>query len=605
MSKRALHDRHIVLAAIAIATGALVPISTSTPALAVAVLAALIALAARRPLLLAVALCTCTSMLAARSWAGLERRPARVIEDQWATLLTDPATVSGGSTGVELRLGHQRVSAFARGAPADAISRRLAGERVRLSGSMQPVTGVLRQRLAPRHIAMRLTIADVSGSKRADPMSALANSYRRLVVDGARVLPEALRPLFGGMVLGDDRGQSAELQDAFRAAGLTHLMVVSGQNVAFALLVASPLIRRGGLRWRLFATIGVLVAFGVLTRWEPSVLRAEAMAVVAATGTFVGRPAPAVRVLALAAGACMLVDPLLVHSVGFRLSVAACAGLVALTPPLQRRGVPMLLAASIAAQTGAAVVLVPTFGTVPLTSLPANVLAVPLAGPLMMWGLTAGPVAGLVPALRSLIHLPTHLILWWVAGVARWAAHLPVAPIGAVAALALAVGALGLGMGRATGRRLPVVTGALVTFAVVVSTLRPPSPVVGAALGPGTKLWVVDGRAVLAMGGRLDPRLLDELRARRVLRLDVLVVTKAGPAAADAAWPVVQAMRPRVVLAPEHHQLAKAKTARVGATVAVGGLVVRITGAGPPLELSVNNQAAAAVYGQRRDASAW
>lgn len=589
MSNRALHDRHVVFCAVAVAAGALMPRTTNAGLLALAGGFAVVTLAARRPLALACALGLCASVLAARSYAGLEPGPAVAVERQWATLLTDPATVTGGSTGVELRLGRRRVSAFARGAAADRLAVRLAGEKVRVTGSLQPVTGVQRARLAARHIAMRLTIDDVTESRAADPMSMLANGYRRLVANGAKALPGSLRPLFGGMVLGDDRGQSAELQDAFRAAGLTHLMVVSGQNVAFALLVATPLIRRGGLRWRLIATLAVLAGFGVLTRWEPSVLRAEAMAMVAAMGTFVGRPVPAARLLALAATVCILVDPLLVRSVGFQLSLAACAGLVGFTPLLQRRGVPVLLSASIAAQAGAAVVLVPTFGTVPLTSLPANVLAVPLAGPLMMWGLTAGPVAGLLPPLRCLIHLPTHLILWWEAGVAKWAARLPIAPIGLVGTIALAVAALGLGWGRATGRRAPVAAGAALAFAVVLSALRPPAMVSDRSVGSGAHLWAADGRTVLAIGGRVDSRLLDTLRALRVLRLDVLVVTKAGPAAADAAWPIMRAMRPRVVLAPEHHQLAGARTARTGAVVAMGALTVIVTGSGPPLEFQVRS----------------
>ena len=571
------------------------------PTVVVAALAAVVALSWRRPILLACALAILCSGLAARSWDGLRPGPSRVVRDEWATLLTDPATVTGGSTGVELRLGHRRVSAFARGDAADRLTRHLAGERVRVSGSLQAVDGVQRARLVPRHIAMRLTLDTVSATAAADPVSALANGYRRLVADGATALPVSLRPLFGGMVLGDDRGQSVELQDAFRAAGLTHLMVVSGQNVAFALLVATPLIRRGGLRWRLAATIAVLFAFGVLTRWEPSVLRAEAMAAVAASGSFVGRPVPAARLLALAAGACILVDPLLVHSVGFRLSVAACAGLVALTPPLQRRRVPLLLAASIAAQAGAAVVLIPTFGTVPLASLPANVLAVPLAGPLMMWGLSAGPVAGLVPALRAVIHLPTHVVLWWEAGVARWAAHLPVAPVGLAAFAVLTAAGVAIG----TRRRVPGVVGAIALLFVVASAMRAPAPVDDLALGSGAHLWVRHGRAVLSIGGRLPPRLLDSLRARRVLRLDVLVVSKAGPAAADVAWPVVQAMRPRVVLAPEHHQLARAKTARTGAVVQVGDVQITVTDGGPPLAVSVTDRATPAVYGQSRDSPAW
>jgi ComEC/Rec2-related protein len=385
------------------------------------------------------------------------------------------------------------------------------------------------------------------------------------------------------MVLGDDRGQSPELQDAFRAAGLTHLMVVSGQNVAFALLVASPLIRRGRLWWRFGATLAVLFGFGVLTRWEPSVLRAEAMAAVAAAGALAGRPIPGLRLLALACTGCLMLDPLLVRSVGFRLSVAACAGLVLLTRPLQQRRVPTLLAASIAAQAGAAIVLVPTFGSVPLVSLPANVLAVPVAGPLMMWGLTAGPVAGLLPGVAAVLHLPTRLALSWEAAVATHVARLPLAPLGMAAALFVLGAALVILLLRHHRVALSVVVG----VALIALSLRGPSPAMARELDDGATLWVIDRRSVLAVGGRVSPRLLDALRNRRVLRLDVLVVTRPGSAAAAAAWPIISALRPRVVLAPEHHQVAGAHTARSGAVAAVGAIAVRVTNAGPPLRISV------------------
>ncbi len=56
--------------------------------------------------------------------------------------------------------------------------------------------------------------------------------------------------------------------------------------------------------------------------------------------------------------------------------------------------------------------LVATFGPLPVASLPANVLAGPAAGPVMVWGLTGGLVAGLVGGpLATALHLPTRLML--------------------------------------------------------------------------------------------------------------------------------------------------------------------------------------------------
>ncbi len=575
-----------------VCTGAYTARPFATATVAVAALVALGGLGTRRWTVLAVGLAVVASAFGANALAGLLPPRPEVVKQRWATLLTDPARLDGGSVGADVRLGRRHVRIYARNDAGEALAFRLAGEKVQLSGALRGLQGVQRERLISRHIASQMSVDAVHAWKRGNVVASAANAYRRIVERGEHALPESLRPLFGGMVLGDDRGESAELQDAFKAAGLTHLMVVSGQNVAFCLLLATPLIRRGGLRWRLGCTLAALFCFGVLTRWEPSVLRAEAMAAVAAAGSFVGRPVPASRLLALAVTGCVLVDPLLVRSVGFRLSVAACSGLVVLTKRLQDRGVPLLLAASIAAQVGAAVVLLPTFGSMPLASLPANVLAVPIAGPVMMWGLVMGPVAGLLPPLAWLLHLPDRAMLWWVAGVARWAAGLPLAPLGPTAAVILVTGCV-IASWLWHSERTRVVGGAVagaVAVFVAFAAVMAPGATAAAPLGPGVSLWVVEGRSVLVVGGRVSSAVTQELRRRRVQRLDVFVVTRPGSSAADAAWPIVQAFRPRAVLAPEHHQIAGAKTARLGAVARAGPLQVRITDAGPPLEVEVTSQ---------------
>ena len=81
--------------------------------------------------------------------------------------------------------------------------------------------------------------------------TALANALRGA---GARRVPTHLAPvdraLLAGFLLGDTRGVPEALTEQFRAAGLTHLTAVSGENVAFVLALFAPLLRRLGLRGR-------------------------------------------------------------------------------------------------------------------------------------------------------------------------------------------------------------------------------------------------------------------------------------------------------------------------------------------------------------------
>ena len=154
--------------------------------------------------------------------------------------------------------------------------------------------------LVARHIAGELTVLRVDGWRTGDPASRLANGLRRTLVAGAAPLGPRARSLYTGLVIGDDRDQPADLADSFRGAGLTHLLAVSGQNVAFALALAGPLLRRLRLWPRLVATLAVIGLFGLMTRFEPSVLRASAMAALAATLAMPGQPISRLRIIGLA-----------------------------------------------------------------------------------------------------------------------------------------------------------------------------------------------------------------------------------------------------------------------------------------------------------------
>jgi competence protein ComEC len=109
-------------------------------------------------------------------------------------------------------------------------------------------------------------------------------------------------------------------------------------------------------------------------------------------------------------------------------------------------------------------VLIPVFGSMPLVALPANLVAVPLAAPLTMWGLVAGVLGGLArplsPAIPRLLELPTVGLLHALIAVADLASRVPVAVDGRAAWGLVALGALTAAGWRArrlrTHARVPV-----------------------------------------------------------------------------------------------------------------------------------------------------
>ena len=241
-----------------------------------------------------------------------------------------------------------------------------------------------------------------------------ANRVRQLLERGARTMDPVDRSLYLGFVIGDDRGQPPATIEAFRASGLAHLSAVSGRERGappgggVAGRSAGP-----GRRPRWAATLALIGWFALLTRFEPSVLRASVMAALAATAVVAGRPSRPVRILGLTVTIVLLADPLLVHSVGWWLSVGATAGIVVLAAPLAARlpgpgPVRLPVAVTMAAQLGVAPVTIAVFGPLPLASVPANLLAVPAAAPIMLYGLPAGLLAGACPdPVAHLLQLPT------------------------------------------------------------------------------------------------------------------------------------------------------------------------------------------------------
>ncbi|MBM3675735.1 MAG: ComEC/Rec2 family competence protein, partial [Actinobacteria bacterium] len=349
--------------------------------------------------------------------------------------------------------GGRTLLAVASGDAASRLRVLEAGDRITVIGTLGPLDGY-DARARWHHAVARLRVDDlVDFTGPTDPVLRAANALRRAVLRGAVGLPSTERALLEGFLLGDTRSIPESVVDDFRASGLGHLLAVSGANVAFVLALAAPVLRRLGLTARLAGGITVLVVFGAMTRWEPSVLRAVAMAGLVMLATYLGRPASAARVLVVAATLLLLADPFLVHSVGFLLSGAACAGIVTLSSRIAARlpGPQPLREAvgvTLGAQLGVTPVLLPVFGTVPLVALLANLLAAPVVGPLTVWGLLAGVVGGVLgPDVARVLQLPTLALLGWVRTVASLAARLPIAidtrAAWGIAALAVAAAAVG------------------------------------------------------------------------------------------------------------------------------------------------------------------
>lgn len=362
--------------------------------------------------------------LSGGAWSWQTRAPVESGPcEGWAQVRADPTWRNGRlATIVEINSRRMRVDAY--GSVASRLALRSSGEHVFVVGECTPLAEPVSTYDAVAHVVGRMRVDDVAERVgTGSPAVRASNRVRGLVADGVASMSTEMQSLFLGLVMGDDRAQSREMIESFRAAGMSHLTAVSGQNVAYLLAMMSPLLSYLTRSRRLLATFAIIAWFVMLTRGEPSVLRAAVMASLVALGGFLGWGLNARVVLAATTVVLLMIDPMLARSVGFALSVGATAGLAwysaTASDILGARGLRGIVASTVAAQAGTMVVSTLIFGVPPIVSLVANPLSIPVAGVVMTIGLPLSVVSALVQPVAPIVTLVLTPLVWWVATVAR------------------------------------------------------------------------------------------------------------------------------------------------------------------------------------------
>ncbi|GAA3987318.1 ComEC/Rec2 family competence protein [Streptomyces marokkonensis] len=402
-------------------------------------------------------------------------------------------------------------------------------------------------------------VAEPSGAQR------LAGRLRAGLREATGGLPADARALLPGLVVGDTSRVTPELEEAFKETDLAHTLAVSGANftIVLALLLGPPGLaqrseRRGlapglGLSLRTTALLGgaLALAFVVVCRPDPSVLRAAACGSVALLALATGRRRSLLPALATAVLLLVLYDPWLARSYGFLLSVLATGALLTLAPrwsaTLRRHRVPPRLAEALAAASAAQALCAPVVAVlsarVSLVGVPCNLLTEFAVAPATVLGfaaLAAAPVA--MPAAKGLAWCggwPAE----WIAGIARTGAALPGAgvdwPGSWTGAALLALVTLGVLL---VGRRLlrhPWWCGVCAVL-LVLAVVRPP-PLARVVTGwppPDWRMVMCDvgqGDAMVLAAGEgtgvvvdagPDPALVDHcLRSLGITRVPLVVLT--------------------------------------------------------------------------------
>lgn len=331
------------------------------------------------------------------------------------------------------------------------------GSRLRVTGILETPpedeTFSYRAYLARQgiHSLMSLPNVTVLAENEGNPLYRAIFAFKsRAQATIAQLIPEPQAALLTGILLGNDNGLPPDLAEAFRTTGMTHIIAISGFNVALlvAILVrlAEPFLpRRGAV---IFALLGISF-YTVLVGADASVVRAALMgSIYLVTNRWLGRPNFAFASLFLAGWVMTILRPFTLWDVGFQLSFAATLSLMLYADPLTqwaRRGLQRWLTRewvekvmgvlseavilTVAAQILTLPLMIGYFGQLSIISLLANALILPVQPAVMIWGGLATLVGLVVPAVGQLLAWVAWLFLGYTIWMVRLFAAVPGAAV--------------------------------------------------------------------------------------------------------------------------------------------------------------------------------
>lgn len=206
--------------------------------------------------------------------------------------------------------------------------------------------------------------------------------------------------ILSGFVLGERRGIPKETYKLFTDTGTLHLLAISGSNVALVVVIFFGLFRLLRIPYKisLILIFPLILIFSNVTGNQPSVVRASIMSSFFLFSLLIERERDLINIWALAALAILLVTPSAIFDVGFQLSFAATLGLIVWVPKLEKlflqgiknRFLKYYIAlpffVSLSAQLFTYPIIAYYFNNLPVYSLLANLLIVPITGLVVMVG---------------------------------------------------------------------------------------------------------------------------------------------------------------------------------------------------------------------------
>lgn len=376
-------------------------------------------------------------------------RPVVTLQVEQAEEMGEEAERPGGGTGTEAQTGAGATEQSLSPArvllifPADSELPELGtqwqaqGELYAFDGRRNPGGFDFARYYRNRGIACGMYVAQAEETDAVPRGAALARLRETVNAVYDRALPAEEAGILKAMVTGDKADVDDSVREAYRAAGISHILAISGLHVSLLAELLRRLLRQALGRTRRQAaaiTLGFLWAYGLFTGLSASTARAVILATVVLGGQLLYRKADTLNSLGTAALLILLAKPLYLWDAGFLLSFASVAGIVLGFAWLdgvwpRRPAVANLLLTTVFATLGSGPLIAWFYYRVSVVSLAANLLVVPVLELVLALGILVGLVGLWFPAGALFLAGPDYVLLRGITGLSRWVAALPGAEI--------------------------------------------------------------------------------------------------------------------------------------------------------------------------------
>ncbi len=274
-------------------------------------------------------------------------------------------------------------------------------------------------------------------SERGDVWFLPARAGRAALEHIRQFFPADTAPFAQALLLGNTSDLNYAVDTSLKVSGIRHVVAVSGLHVS-ALFGAIYFLLRRRRVLAFLISLPTLLFFAAVTGFSPSVVRASLMAGLMALGAAINEEYDGLTSLSFASLVMLVVNPFVILSVSFQLSVASVAGILLFASPISSRMIALLpkqkaksaggralrwVAGAVSVSVSALVFSAPLsayyFGAVSLIGILANLLIIWMIPPLFCGIAVVAALGGCVSWLCGALAW----LLSWVIRLILWAAH--------------------------------------------------------------------------------------------------------------------------------------------------------------------------------------